>query len=259
MAPQAPHPTVRRMSERLRTATAGSLALALALAACSPAPATTPTAATPPPTPMPSASPTVDPGALMSGLRAFAEDERRTYHLDITGRLSVRPVDGHIDGAIDASGDDAQLSMSLDFNLFTLRMDLVIVDDTAWVRVDHGAWTSVERTELEEDFDPLTEMLSADDVRYRGTVRKAGATVHHLQLANVDVLDPRSLSSDVEDIHVRAQTFDVFVDDAGTPVEARYQLDGTATMGTGRTVPMFMDITYRFSEIGEPHEIEPPA
>ncbi|HET7727788.1 MAG TPA: hypothetical protein VFK54_10750 [Candidatus Limnocylindrales bacterium] len=248
------------MARRLRTVAAGSLALALALTACSPAPAATPAATTPTPaTPSPSVSPAVDPTALMDGLRAFAEDEARTYHLDIEGRLSVRPVDGHIDGAIDASGDDAEMSMSLDFNLFTLRMDLVVVDDTAWVRIDHGAWTSVERTELEEDFDPMAELLAAEDVRYRGTVRRAGATVHHLQLANVDVLDPRSLSAEVEDIHVRAQTFDVYVDGVGTPVEARYQLDGTATLASGRTVPMFMDITYRFSEIGEPHEVEPPV
>lgn len=247
------------MPARAWTATAGSLVLAVAIVACSPSPAAPVPTADPTPTLTPSASPTVDPDALMDGLRAFAADDGRTYRLEITGRLSVRPVDGHIEGTVEASGDDVELSMSLDFNLFALRMDIVAVDDTAWVRIDRGAWTSIERTELEEDFDPLLELLEAEDVRYRGTVRKGGATVHQLQLTNIDVLDPRSLSADVEKVLVRAQTFDVFVDDAGTPVEARYQLDGTATMRSGRTVPLFMDITYAFSEIGEPREIVAPA
>ena len=228
------------------------------LGACgTPAPSVVaPTAA--PTSPPPSPSPTADVDALIDGLRAFAEGGT-PYHLDIEGDLNLRPLTGTVTMTVDSDGRDSATAMTYELAGTEVSLGIVVVGDDAYVRVGDVPWETVDADALGDDANPLIALQRATDIRYQGSTTGADGTLHELRLLDAAAFDPQTMSSSVEDVLVRGQTFDLWVDDAGVPDHGTFRLDGTATLQGGRTVPIFIDLDYVFSEIGEPQEIEAPV
>ena len=153
----------------------------------------------------------------------------------------------------DFSGNDLDLTMQLTTAGGGVDMDMVIVDETAYVRQRGDAdWTSVPRDVAEAEIAGLVQnmRLVSDplDLAYVGPEVVDGRELHHLTASRAIPYAPGAGGTGQYDV------FDIWIEEDGTPVLAKTAFSATDPTG----VEVSGTTNFEFSNLGEPIEIVAP-
>jgi hypothetical protein len=192
-------------------------------------------------------------GPYAEALVAKLAADPLVLHLEqvATATTPVGEVEATMSG--DFSGNDLDLTMQLTTAGGGVDMDMVIVDDTAFVRQRGDAdWTSVARDVAEAEIAGLVQnmRLVSDplDLMYVGLEVIAGRELHHLTASRAIPYAPGAGGTGQYDV------FDIWIEEDGTPVLAKTAfsaMDPTGVEVSGTT-------NFEFSNFGEPIEIVAP-
>lgn len=297
---------------------AAGLILTLALAACAPLPAAVrapeataaPTATpTPAPTPTPAIpDPKTDPMAALlytgrPGSFSSAEfdyvmtlemspaDEASAAALgDDAGQLSDVQMKITGDGAMEVTDPGAlkskmRMAMNLDMAGQQMAMEMIIIDQTAWIRVgSEGEWQKVEGEQatsaIPGGMDPesmLETFQNATDVVWVGDLEIDGEPVSHLRFAiDPAKLDLASLTAMTDQEELSEQELQEILQDmkpvidvwiTRSNLELRRQVMAFDMImpfpeelgASGAKLRMAMEMDMQFRNVNQPVTIEPPA
>jgi hypothetical protein len=135
-------------------------------------------------------------------------------------------------------------------------VEVVIVGGAAYVRTGEGPWQKTEDFSQAQPLNPFAR-LSASDLTYRGTVTRAPGDLHHLSTETWigGAIEDQAIPGAV--LELEASQFNIFVTDAGIPVEAQLEFSVVGTR-RGQDVRLSYVVDYRFSDVGVPVMIEAP-
>jgi hypothetical protein len=233
-----------------------ALALALVLAACQ--------AATPSPSasPSPSAPPAPPSGdEVIASFLEIVGDPELTMHVVLHGSLDVAVADEAQTLALsmdmDLSADDAVGSTLVDTGPGEIRVEMLLVDDRAYVD-DNGTWTEIPGYEQTSPLNPFGLLTRSADVAYDRQVELNGRSVHHLHALVWIGGDISSMEAQGwTDVVIDYDDSDIVVDDLGTPIRLDFR-GGVSGRYGGQDASAAFDVTYEFTDVGEPVEIPTP-
>jgi hypothetical protein len=233
-------------------------AVAALVAACtssSPSPAAS---ATPEPTPEPTET---DTAAIIAAFLEIVGDPNLTMHVVADGTVTVfgggQQQKLTIEMAMDVSGEDGVGDASLDLGPSNLAFDMLLVDGRAYID-NNGEWTPLPDYEQSTPLNPFVNFSGPDDLEYVGPEQRDGQQVHRLTSdlwvgADVSTLEdqgwrnPELLGNETE----------ILVGDSGAPVLMAF----TGSMSgrfQGTDASIDYDVSYEFSDVGEPVDIPEP-
>ena len=229
--------------------------LALAVLGCSGAapPSVVPTA---PPTPTP--APTVDVGAQVTKLvcAAFASDPL-VMHVVQTASLTVSDGKKSVKENVSMTLDLSDRDLSAEFTTKTAGkttsdMGLVALGKTVYARDGKGRWQSGPRANAEQNIaDVIRTLPTIRDpahLRYVGIETIGAQRLHHLTVAR-----PFTYVMNIGQTGT-FDTFDIWVEDDGTPVLAKGNVSAIGAYG----VEIKGTNELRFSKFGGPIRIAAP-
>jgi hypothetical protein len=212
------------------------------------APASTPTA-------VPSPSP-VDVGAAF--LKTLS-DPTFSSAADISGTMTVGPIDGEITGDAAFSAGDSSMTMAIDLDVLKQETSQIQVDDQKWSRKSPGPWLEDPKPAAGATGSSIGKILqSLVKVTDLGVVSKGGTSLHHLQVPGTDTMSGTLLGIDPTTTKDATFNLDFYATDAGVP--AIMSLSGSWTQLSGGTeVPATMTIDIAFTDVGKPQTITAPT
>ncbi len=223
--------------------------LPIALAACQ--------AASPSPSFSPSPSPTPEPPSGDEVIAAFLEivgDAQLSMHVELQGTLEAA-AGGQTETLgmsmnMDLRGNDAVGTAMLDTGPGEIRVTMLLVGDRAFVD-DAGSWVEIP-FEQTSPLNPFAALGGPDDLAYDSSAELQGRRVHHLHSlvwigGDIDGLEAQGWSGVVIDY----DDSDIVVDDAGTPIRLDFR-GGVSGQYQGQDASAAFDVTYQFSDVGEP-------
>ncbi|HTS15255.1 MAG TPA: hypothetical protein VMH24_06285, partial [Candidatus Sulfotelmatobacter sp.] len=105
--------------------------------------------------------------------------------------------------------------------------------------------------------DPFTAIQRSEPIYDLGLETRAGQAVYHLRISDWIFGDPNAyLNFPVGSLQVTDTRFDIWVNDAGVPVDA--QLDADLTAPTLLVGPVTLHTAYTMSDVGGPIVITAP-
>ena len=192
-------------------------------------------------------------GPYAEALVAALAADPLSLHLEqvATATTPVGQVEATLSG--DFSGDDLDITIQLTTAGEGVDMDMVVVGDTAYVRLRGDEdWTSVPHDVAEAEVAGLVQnmRLVTDplDLRYVGPEDVDGRELHHLTASRAIPYAPAAGGTGQYDV------FDIWVEEDGTPVLAKTAFsakDPTGVEVSGTT-------NFEFSNFGGPIEIVAP-
>ena len=167
-----------------------------------------------------------------------------------TDGTSTASVDVNLVG--DISGEDVAVHITGTSGELDIDQDVVVIGDDAYARDHGGAWASAPRAALESTITGIFDSVRLVDdpaaLTYVGVESVDGRDLHHLTASGTIPYTPASGGTGSYD------TFDIFVEEDGTPVK----LDATfsAVDASGNNVTG--ELSLAFSNFGDPIEIAVP-
>ena len=237
----------------------------LVLAACNAPAAVAPSvsASAPTATVAPSAPPSIAAsqtaagGPLAEALVAKLAADPLILHIEqvATAEATVNGTKSTVDVTLtgDISGDDLSLTIKGSGGGQVLDQELVVLDETSFVRSGGGPWQSAPRSAVESTLADLVKAIrlvsDPQDLRVVGPETIDGQALQHLTASRAIPYAPSTGGSGQYDV------FDIWVLDDGTPVLAKTAFSATdlaGNKGTGTT-------EFTFSRFGGPIEIVAPS
>jgi hypothetical protein len=137
--------------------------------------------------------------------------------------------------------------------------ELCIFEGSAWIRTPPATkWTAVANMPPYLVLVPLFGLTKAQMLEYVGPDTRDGVAVNHLRATRFWAPDlGRMALADTTAFGIRPDTFklDIWTALDGTPVYAAFSATTTASDGTKL---IDIEVTYAFSDVGEPHLIADP-
>ena len=230
--------------------------LGFAILACSGSAPSLAPVATAPPTPTP--SPSVDIGAVYAkAVVAALSSDPLILHVVQTAKLTVttgkRSVKETVSMTLDISDRDISAELlTKTGGKTTTDIDLVAVGTSVYAREGRGRWQSGPRSNAEQNLADLIRMLPI--------IRDPA----HLRYVGVETIDKRKLQHLTAGRHIAYvmsigqmgtfDTFDIWVEDDGTPVLAKGNVSAIGAYGAEITGTNEL----RFSKFGGPIKIVAP-
>jgi len=192
-------------------------------------------------------------GPYAEALVAKLASDPLVLHLEQVASATTPAGEVEATLSADFSGNDLDLTMQLTTAGGGVDMDMVIVDETAYVRQREDAdWTSVPRNVAEAEIAGLVQnmRLVSDplDLAYVGPEVVDGRELHHLTASRAIPYAPGAGGTGQYDV------FDIWIEEDGTPVLAKTAFSATDPTG----VEVSGTTNFEFSNFGEPIEIVAP-
>ena len=257
-----PHETRRHAALRARWLIWAVLTVGIA-GACGgsapPAPTASPTAAatatsSAPPPPSTSGRPNADAGAALDAFRAFVQTEQ-SFHLAGDMLMSVGDVTLQAAIVSDVSHGDEKGTIDLRGPGVSIRMSIVLLDGTVYLRLANRDWQTVPAGEAYSN--PLGG-LAVDGLKPIDIVDVGGVKTQHFRVEDPEGLNGQTLSGNaLSELTVTSSSFDVYITNDGVPLTAILEFAGTGSFGAQKG-PVTARIRYDFSNFGQDVPIVAP-
>lgn len=192
-------------------------------------------------------------------LAGFAA-EKPPFHVvsDITATITSGNEESEllITSEGDVSGEDFAGTVETDFGLGRIEIEVVIVDGVSYTRVGEGPWQANDEFQQTQPLNPF-EQLAPEDLEYVGSAMQGGEELHELRTETWIGGEIEAQNIPNSDLELDSSVFQIFVTDAGVPVEARLEFVVVGT-SAGQRARLAYVVDYAFSDVGEPVEIEAP-
>ena len=240
-----------------RVAAAAVMALGMVVAGCSASPSPSPSLPPPTPTPPP---PTAD--EVIAAFLAVTGDPALTMHVVADGKVTVS-AGGTTDNVnialdMDISGQNGFGKAVVDTGPTDLTVDMLLLDNRAYID-DNGTWTEVPDYKPTTPLNPFTGLGGPADLTYRGAEEGDDGRIHHLSVevwlgGDLTQLEAQGWSG----VKVDYELTTVTADDQGNPIEMVFS-GGVSGRFQDVAASAAFDVTYTFTNIGEPVEIPTPS
>ena len=221
-------------------------------AGATPVPTPSATATTTPSAPPPGSASSVganpDAAAALDAFRAFVQTEQ-AFHM--AGDMLMTVDELTLQAAIvsDVAKGDEQGTIDLRGPGVSVRLSIVLVDGTVYLRVANRDWQKLP-TGSGAFSNPLGG-LAVEGLKPIDIVDVGGVKTQHLRVENPEGLNGQTLSGNtLNDLTVKSSSLDVYVTKDGVPLTAIVEFSGTGTFG-GDSGPVSARIRYDFSKFGQ--------
>ena len=212
----------------------------------------TPSAATNPST---SAGPNPDAGAALDAFRAFVQTEQ-AFHIAGDMLMSVGDLTFQAAIASDVAHGDEKGQIDLRGAGVSIRMAIVLLDGTVYLRVANRDWQTVPAGDA---FSNPLGGLDVEGLKPIDIVDVSGVKTHHLRVENPEGLNGQTLTGNtLNELTVTSSSLDVYVTNDGVPLTAIVEFAGTGSFGGDRG-PVTARIRYDFSNFGQDVPIVAPV
>src|SRR4051812_47029477 len=198
-------------------------------------------AATPTAVPSPSPSP-VDVAAIF---KKTITDPKFSAKADISGTMSVGPIDGTISGKGAFGGRDSSMDLVIDLDVVKQSTSQITVGDKKWTKKDPGPWLLDPNGATPSSSLSVGKILqSLVDVSDLGVVTKNGRSLHHLKVAGADAVSGAMFGLDSSATKDADFSLELYADAAGVP--AVMSMSGSWTqVGGDKELPATMAFDLR--------------
>jgi hypothetical protein len=201
-----------------------------------------------------SAGPDPDAGAAVDAFRAFVQTDQ-SFHLVGDMLMTVGDVTLQAAIASDVSDGDEQGTIDVRGPGISIRLSVVLVDGTAYLRVANRAWQTVPGA---TGFSNPLGGLQVEGLAPVDNVNVAGVRTHHLRVENPEGFNGQTLSGNtLTDLTIASSSIDIYITDDGVPLTAIGEFAGTGTFG-GERGPVTAKLRYDFSKFGAKVDIVAP-
>jgi hypothetical protein len=199
--------------------------------------------------------PDPDAGAAVDAFRAFVQTEQ-SFHL--AGDMLMTVSNLTLQAAItsDVSKGDEQGTIDVRGPGVSIRLSLVLVDGTVYLRIANRAWQTVP---TRAGFSNPLAGLHVEGLAPVDIVKVNGVRAHHLRAENPEGINAKTLSGNtLTDLTISSSSMDVYITDDGVPLTAILEFAGNAAFG-GETGRVTARIRYDFSKFGQDIRIVAPV
>lgn len=201
-----------------------------------------------------STGPDPDAGAAVDAFKAFIQTDQ-SFHL--AGDMLMTVGDLTLQAAIvsDVSNGDEQGTIDLRGPGVSIRLSIVLVDRTAYLRVANRDWQVIPG---EIGFSNPLAGLHVEGMAPVDIVKVNGITTHHLHVDDPEGFNGQTLSGNtLTDLKVASSSLDVYITEDGVPLTAIAEFAGSGTFG-GKEGKVIAKIRYDFSKFGQEIKIVAP-
>lgn len=235
-----------------------ALAFALILGGCGGSPSPSPSVvADPTPTPPP---PTAE--EVIAAFLALTGDPELTMRVVADGKVTVTAggatEDVKISFDMEIRGEDGIGKAVVDTGPSDVTFRMLLVENRAYVD-DNGTWSEIPDYKPTTPLNPFSRLTGPADLTYRGHDIRDDRRTHHLSVlawlgGDLSLLEAQGWTELKTDYTLTTLT----VDDAGAPIEMNFT-GGISGRYQGALASAAFEVTYTFSNVGEPVEIPTPT
>ncbi|MGH2406591.1 MAG: hypothetical protein ACRDF7_00745 [Candidatus Limnocylindrales bacterium] len=196
---------------------------------------------------------TQPPAAAVRAFEALVRRADRTFHVDTTTEVTVADTIVTVASSLDHAGPAYAGTIDVTSPNKQSHDEIVTIPPTSYVR-ETGAWRSGDAPK--RSLDPFAALTLTTPVADLGIDVVDGQPLHHLRLALLPV--DTTFAPEVKQVVYVSTSFDVWVNDAGTPLSADFLLRGRAVMSE-KAVELTIHATFTFSRVGVPITITAPT
>jgi len=226
-----------------------------------------PVVVTNPPAPVaPRPSPT--PTSHLAPIEAFVTNAATgtwSYRVAFSGFAAGSADNIPLSGRMDVSASDFSGTMTFDFSkeyrdVGKIKVLVRGVKDKAWQNMRSAGWKAVSGYSAADTSALFKSIKTTADVRFLGTEKLDGSTVHRISIAKAVFLHPRTIPGQLTKEKIRSTTLEVLIDDEGRPVRGKWTLKGQGRVGPsgGQLQEIVFELTLAFSKVGAKLPIKRP-
>ena len=193
------------------------------------------------------------PSAALHAFEALVGRADRTFHVETTTDVTAGDTTVTVASSLDHAGPAYAGTIDVTSPNKSSHDEIVTIPPTSYVR-ETGAWRSGDAPQ--RSLDPFASLTASTPVADLGLDSIAGRSLHHLRLALLPV--DSTFAPEVKQVVFDSTVFDVWVDDAGTPVSGDFVLRGHAQMSE-KAVGLTIHATFTFTRVGLPITITAPT
>jgi hypothetical protein len=162
-----------------------------------------------------------------------------------------------VEGSFAASGRDYRLTAAFSFSNGTATVEHRYVGGKAWARFDGQRWESLTNFTPAFSMSPFAFVTGVGDVRYVGTEKAGGKTVHRIQV-NSDPFHPILIpATNLTEETVTSGILELLIDDAGRPVSGSASINGTGRV-SGQLQEIVIELNLTFTKLGQKVMVSAP-
>ena len=223
--------------------------------AASSSPAST---STPPASHGPATSPT--PAPQKAAIAAFVKLVTKSnfaYQATFKGLSRHTTARIPVTGAFAVSGRDYRLTAAFKFNDGTSTVEHRYVDGKAWYRFNGGSWGRFTNFTVAFSMSPFAHVRVVGDVRFVGTEKAGGKTVHRIQIESVPFHPSLIPATNLSQETVTSGTLELLIDDAGRPISGSASVNGTGRV-SGQLQEIVIELNLTFTKLGQKVTVSAP-
>jgi len=183
-----------------------------------------------------------------------------SYHATFTGAAhSAGNIIG-LSGSMDVAAGDYQVTTTYDFKAERTKGTFAAryVGGVLWSRIDRAKWTKQATFRPSDTNSPFAFITGPADVTFVRTDRVDGKDFHRVSFEPSLVITPDQIPApNLTQEKVVRSSFEVVVDDAGTPLNGEWKLEGRGRV-SGQLQEIVIDANIVFSKVGSKVVIKAP-
>jgi hypothetical protein len=162
-----------------------------------------------------------------------------------------------VTGAFAVSGGDYRLTAAFKFNDGTATVEHRYVDGKAWVRFIGQGWARLTNFTAAFSMSPFAHVKTVGDVRFVGTEKAGGKTVHRIQIDAVPFHPSLIPATNLSQETVTSGVMELLIDDAGRPVSGSASVKGTGRV-SGQLQEIVIELNLTFTKLGQKVTVSAP-
>jgi hypothetical protein len=213
---------------------------------------------TPPASHVPATSPSPAPEkAAIAAFVKLVTKSNFAYQATFKGLSRHTTARIPVTGAFAVSGRDYRLTAAFKFNDGTATVEHRYVDGKGWVRFIGQGWARLTNFTPAFSMSPFAHVKMVGDVRFVGTEKAGGKTVHRIQIDSVPFHPSLIPATNLSQETVTSGMLELLIDDAGRPISGSASVNGTGRV-SGQLQEIVIELNLTFTKLGQKVTISAP-